>query len=311
MIQKIFVALLFVMALAACNNPSQPANDDSGTVSKPLIICTTGMIADGVQQLVGDRAEVVALMGPGVDPHLYKATQGDLTRLRKADAIIYNGLHLEGKMQDILEKLAREKRVYAVTSEIPRELLIQDPDNQGNFDPHIWFDVALWAQAFKGVHHFLTLSFPAMATDLQQNADFLQTTLQNLHQTQKRVLEKIPAEKRILVTAHDAFQYFGRAYDVQVESLQGISTASEYGLRDIARIVDLITEKQLPAVFIESSISPRSLNAVVEGCAKNGHSVRIGGELYSDAMGVPGSGAESFKGTVLHNLNTITAALLQ
>lgn len=306
MIQKLLLAILALMCMTSCN-PSQPTTENT----KPLIVCTTGMIADCVQQLVGDAADVVALMGPGVDPHLYKATQGDLSRLRQANAIVYNGLHLEGKMQSILEKLSKEKPVYAVTSGLRKEKLLEDAENPGNFDPHIWFDLQLWGEAFQGVSTFLMATFPTRANEIEANHGFFQKSMEALDHTNKSVLAQIPEEKRILVTAHDAFRYFGRAYNVRVESLQGISTASEYGLRDITRIVNLITEKKIPVVFIESSISPRSLQAVVEGCQKNGHQVQIGGSLYSDALGEKNAAAATFKGTVLHNLNTIASGLLQ
>jgi manganese/zinc/iron transport system substrate-binding protein len=276
---------------------------------KPLVVCTTGMLADGVRQLLGPNYEVVALMGPGIDPHLYKATQGDLGRLRRAQAVVYNGLYLEGKMGDILEKLALTKPVYAIGSGIAASRLLVDPDNPSVPDPHIWFDLEIWKQGMDGVAAFLSQTFPNHQNEILNNARELHGQLTELHREVYETLHTLPEERRILVTAHDAFQYFGRAYGLEVESLQGISTASEYGLQDITRIVQLIVQQQVPAVFIESSVSPRAIRAVVEGSTKLGHPVQVGGELYSDALGPAGSGAETFEGTVRHNVKTILEGL--
>jgi manganese/zinc/iron transport system substrate-binding protein len=297
-------SILLILALFVFSACSGPAVSE-----KPLVVCTTGMIADGVQQLLGDKAEVVALMGPGVDPHLYKATQGDLGRLRKATGIVYNGLYLEGKMEEILEKLGRQKPVYAVGTSIPIEALLMDPDNPTVPDPHIWFDLALWEIGMQGVASFLISVFPDWSEDIKSNAALLSADLLTLDRQVKADVNDIPESRRILITAHDAFQYFGRAYGIEVESLQGISTASEYGLQDITRIVNLIVERRIPAVFIESSVSPRAINAVVSGCGKLGHEVQIGGALYSDALGAADSEAASFSGAVLHNIKTIVAGL--
>jgi manganese/zinc/iron transport system substrate-binding protein len=294
--------LFFIgLFLISCSPPE--ASD------KPLVVCTTGMLADGVQQLLGPTYEVVALMGPGIDPHLYKATQGDLGRLRRAQAVVYNGLYLEGKMEDILEKLALTKPVYAIGSGIPADRLLVDPDNPSIPDPHIWFDLEIWKQGMDGVATFLGQTFPHHQNEIQKNAQQLHGQLSELHREVYEALHTIPKERRILVTAHDAFQYFGRAYGLEVESLQGISTASEYGLQDITRIVQLIVQQQIPAVFIESSVSPRAIRAVVEGSTQLGHPVQVGGELYSDALGPVGSGAETFEGTVRHNIKTILEGL--
>lgn len=275
--------------------------------SRPYIVATTGMIADAVRAIVGDSADVVALMGPGVDPHLFKATQGDLEHLKRADIIFYNGLHLEGKMGDVLEKLARNKPVVAVSKRIP-ESLLHSVDN-GIHDPHIWFDVKLWQQAVLQIADTLrSLDLPRRNV-YQRNATAYLAQLDSLHTWVYKEIASIPEQHRVLVTAHDAFGYFGSAYHIKVEGLQGISTMSEYGPRDITRIVDEIVGKKIKAVFVESSVPRRSIEAVVAGCRERGHNVTIGGELYSDALGAAGTPEGTYTGMVRANVQTITTAL--
>ena len=279
----------------------------STETGKPVIVCTTGMIGDAVTAFVGDDAEVVTLMGPGIDPHLYKPTQGDLKKLRQAKIIVYNGLFLEGKMQEILERLDG-KVVIAVSDFIPENRILQDPENGNAPDPHIWFDLTVWHIALSGTAERIQQVFSETPAITERARTYLKA-LATLHSEVRQQLQQIPEQQRILITAHDAFQYFGKAYQLEVESLQGISTASEYGLQDITNLVNRIVNDQIPAIFLESSIAPRSLEAVVEGCKKKGHNVRIGGELYSDALGPKGSPAESFFGTVQHNVTTLVAGL--
>lgn len=307
----VLAGLILAVGLAACG----PDEGDGAPDEKKAglqIVCTTGMIRDLAENVAGDRATVRGLMGPGVDPHYYKATQGDLGLLTRADLILYNGLFLEGKMQDIFGKMARtrgEAAVVAVSRAVPPEALRQPPEFEGHHDPHIWFDVALWQQTIPAVQAALTAADPQGADYFRRNAERYRLRLQALDAWVREQIETIPRESRMLVTAHDAFGYFGQAYGLEVLGLQGISTVAEYGVSDVRHLVDLIVERGIKAIFVESSVPQRSINAVREGCLARDHQVIIGGTLYSDAMGEPGSGADTYVGMVQSNVNTIAAAL--
>ncbi|GKT11784.1 MAG: manganese/zinc/iron transport system substrate-binding protein [Thiomicrorhabdus sp.] len=270
------------------------------------VMTTTGMIADLTQNIGGEHIKATALMGSGVDPHLYKATQGDLRRLTRSDIILYNGLHLEGKMQDIFKKMARKMAVFPISSQIPKEHLIQ---HNIHADPHIWFDVALWQQAGQRVLAILKEQDPQHQDDYEQNAKHYFAQLESLHQWIISEIQTIPESRRILITAHDAFGYFGRAYDIKVMGLQGVSTASEFGLQDIKHLKDIIVKNQVRAVFVESSVSPRFIQALVKGVEAEGTPLSIGGELYSDAMGKSNSPTGNYIGMVKFNVRTIVDAL--
>jgi manganese/zinc/iron transport system substrate-binding protein len=270
---------------------------------------TTGMVADLAAAIGGDRVVVEALMGPGVDPHLYKATQGDLEKLSGAEVIVYNGLHLEGKMGEIFERMGRTRPVVAVADGLPRELLRTPPEFDGNFDPHVWFDVALWSRCADGLVEVLSRFDPAGAGVYAANRDALQLRLAALDAWCRAEIATIPKERRVLVTAHDAFGYFGRAYDIEVLGLQGISTVAEFGLQDLTTLVDTLVGRRIPAVFVESSVPRKSIEALVEGCRQRGHPVRIGGELFSDAMGAAGTPEGNYEGMVRANVTTIVEAL--
>lgn len=304
--QILFIILpgLTLLLSVSCT-PSDNSQEDG----KMRIVCTTGMIGDAVAIIADDYAEVVTLMGPGVDPHLYKATQGDLRELTQASAIFYNGLHLEGKMGEVLEKLARQKPVLPVADGIDSSRLVNSTNFADAFDPHIWFDVELWADAVAFVGKELQNLDPEHAADYQARTETYLARLDSLHQTVSNRISTIPQNQRVLITAHDAFTYFGLAYDIEVRGLQGISTVSEYGLRDISELVDFITTRKIQAVFVESSVPTRSLEAVVEGCNKRGHAIEIGGTLYSDAMGAAGTLEGTYLGMVDHNVETIVEAL--
>jgi manganese/zinc/iron transport system substrate-binding protein len=267
------------------------------------------MVADLVQEIGGDSLRVTALMGPGVDPHLYKATQGDLVRLREADVVFYNGLHLEGKMGEVFEKLSAIKQVVAIGASLEPSRLLQDPVYTENFDPHIWFDVSLWAATIDGVVEALEAADPESSAYFRSNADRYREELAELHQWVRSRINLLPPEKRILVTAHDAFNYFGRAYAMDVRGLQGISTLSEFGLKDRVDLVNFLVEKEIKAVFVETSVSEKNINSIVEGCQQRGHEIQIGGSLFSDAMGDPGTPEGTYPGMVRANVNTIVEAL--
>jgi manganese/zinc/iron transport system substrate-binding protein len=270
------------------------------------IVTTTGMLADGVKLLVGDQAEVISLMGTGVDPHLYKATAHDLSLLQHADLILYNGLHLEGKMSEIMEKLKRRKQVIAIADGLPKDKLRHTGPK--TYDPHIWFDVALWKQGWFYVTRELN-KYPPLKTSIEKKRSTFFRDLDSLDQWTMHQLQTIPEASRVLITAHDAFGYFGRAYHIDVLGLQGISTVSDFGLKDISELVDQISRRKVKAVFIETSVSPKAIEAVVEGCKARGHDIRIGGSLYSDAMGKEGTTEGTYIGMVKANVNKIVHAL--
>jgi manganese/zinc/iron transport system substrate-binding protein len=298
--------ILFLAAsiFSACTAQQDEANNEG-----IYVVTTTGMIEDAVKNIGGDYVRVDALMGPGIDPHLYKATQGDLEKLREADLILYNGLRLEGKMGDILEDLKRIKDVVAVAENIPEEELLTIPSYNNNFDPHIWFDVSLWKTAVTNVGEALMDEDNANANIYRQNLEEYLQQLDTLHDYVKEQISTIPKQQRVLITAHDAFGYFGRAYDIEVRGLQGISTLSEPGVRDIKELVDYIIEKEIKAVFVETSVSERAIKAVVEGARQRGFDLKIGGNLFSDAMGQRGTPKGTYIGMVKANVETIVEAL--
>ena len=279
---------------------------------KLYIVTTTQMIADAVRNIAGDKAEVVNLMGPGVDPHYYKATQGDLKKLTDADIIFYNGLHLEGKMQDVFEKFAKKKTVVAVTKDIPREELIISSD-QGEeiiYDPHVWHSVSLWSMIESPILETVSKELPDHRDLFESNSNrYFGGFLEKRHIYVTKNISTIPKVQRLLITSHDAFNYYGKTYDIEVQGLQGISTVSEIGIKDITEMVDLIIKRKVKAVFVESSVNERNLKAVIEGCKKKGWDVKIGGTLFSDAMGADDTPEGTYIGMIEHNTNAIVNAL--
>jgi manganese/zinc/iron transport system substrate-binding protein len=274
------------------------------------VVTTIGMITDIVQIVGGERVKVTGLMGPGVDPHLYKASERDVIRLIEADVIFYNGLHLEAKLGDVLEKLSKRRRVVAVTDTIPRDLLLKPEQFEGNYDPHVWFDVSLWQYAVMHVRDTLIQIDPSHAAGYMARAAAYLAELDQLDAYVKEQAARVPQERRVLITAHDAFNYFGRAYGFEVRGLQGISTVAEAGAGDLRALADFIVERQIPAIFVESSVSPRTIEALQAAVRDRGFSVTIGGQLYSDAMGDPGTPEGTYVGMVRHNIDTIVSALL-
>lgn len=277
---------------------------------KIQVTCTIAQVADMVKNIGGDAVEVTTLMGEGVDPHLYKASQGDIAILSNADIIFYNGLMLEGRMGDIFVKMARMgKPTIAVAEGVEQSRLKEPPEFDGHYDPHIWMDPSLWAETVPFVARELVKIKPEQEALFQKNADVYVETLMKLHEENKTLLASIPKEQRVLITAHDAFGYFGEVYDVDVMGLQGISTASEFGLQDLQNLIDVIVERKVKAVFVETSVPARSIEALVEGCKAKGHTIIIGGELYSDAMGAPGTNEGTYIGMLKHNVDTIVNSL--
>ncbi len=304
--------LLGVVVMQACNqNPSKNSNEKAST-NTLHIIATTGMVADAIQNIVQDKAQVTALMGPGVDPHLYKATQGDLTKLTNADIVFYNGLHLEGKMQEIFEKMGRTKPVYALTDGLnTSELksLGEEATEKYVYDPHIWFNIELWSKTLKGITEQLSKVDTKNADFYKANYTSYEKSLQDLHQEVIQKINSLPLKQRTLITSHDAFGYMADAYGLEVKALQGINTADEFGLQDVKQLVDFIVEKKLKSIFVESSVPRKPIEAVVAGCIDKGHHITIGGELFSDAMGANGTAEGTYIGMVKHNVNTIVNAL--
>lgn len=273
------------------------------------ITTTTGMIADAIRNVGGSRVQVQSLMGPGVDPHLYKATPGDIRKLNDADIVFYNGLHLEGKMADILQKLNAKKPTVAVASQLPKDELLAKAGAAGFADPHIWFDVEKWSRAVEEARDQLSTFDAAGKAEYEKNAAKYLNELKKLDAYATEQIATIPEAQRVLVTAHDAFGYFGKAYAIDVQGLQGISTASEASLKDVQRIVKLLVDRKIKAVFVESSVPRRNIEAVVQGARARGHNVVIGGQLFSDAMGAEGTPQGTYVGMVRHNVDTIVKAL--
>jgi len=271
------------------------------------VVATTGMVADLARVVGGERVHVDALMGPGIDPHLYQAAPSDLKKLRAASLVLYNGKGLEGKMADVFVKLASKIKVVAVTEQIDDDALIRADD--GHWDPHVWFDVALWSRCAVVVGDALAEVDPNNASEYRKSAQKYASRLKDeLDPWVRSELSKIPEERRVLVTSHDAFRYLGRAYGMEVRGVQGISTASLAGVKDVEQIVEMIIERKVKAIFVESSVAPKTIEAVQERVRKAGHEVSIGGELFSDAMGDEPP-ADTYVGMVEHNVKTLVEAL--
>jgi manganese/zinc/iron transport system substrate-binding protein len=310
MLKYIFIGL-FTFVLLQCTSQESQQDMRRSDLSKRniKIVTTTGMVADAVRNVGGDRVDVIALMGPGVDPHLYKASEGDVTRMQNADIIFYNGLHLEGKMTEIFERMTARKPTVAIAEKIEEESLLAPPEFAGNYDPHIWFDVNLWMKAMP----LITQTLIQLDTLHQQKyLDNLEIYLAELRKLQEYVLlraSEVPDGKKVLITAHDAFNYFGQAYGFEVRGLQGISTASEAGTADVQNLAEFIVAKKIPAIFVESSVPPRSIEALQAAVRSRNFEVKIGGYLYSDAMGDEGTAQDNYLGMVRHNIDTIVDAL--
>lgn len=279
------------------------------TSERPVVVVTTGILGDAIQHIVQDSVRVVSLMGPGVDPHLYKASLGDLRKLMNSDLVLYQGLHLEGKMGEVLKKLGRTHPVFGLADRLPENAILY-PESGGDFpDPHIWFDVHLWKSVVKQADRVLQDQFPEMASFFSKNTLVYLEELDSLDVWVGKQLEQIPQDRRILITSHDAFRYFGKAYGIQVKGLQGISTQAEFGLKDISDMVKLITDNGIGAVFVENSVSSKSLEAVIEGVRSKGRKVHIGATLYTDALGESGTNEGTYIGMVQYNVRSIVKGL--
>lgn len=296
------LAIGFLMA--ACDS-----NESKDGEHKFRVVTTTGMLGDAVKNIAGDSVDVVALMGPGVDPHLYKATQGDLAELNDADLILYNGLFLEGKMGEVFSRLQRVKPVVAAGEVLDSTQLLSGDAIGKTVDPHVWFDVKLWSEVVLHIGDIMAEYDPRLADYYRANAKAYQKQLLELDAQVAEQINTIPVSQRVLITAHDAFGYFGNRYGIEVKGLQGISTLSEFGVRDISDLVKFITDRKIKAVFVETSVSKKSIEAVVTGCRERGHEVVIGGSLFSDAMGPADSPEGTYPGMVRSNVETIVSSL--
>lgn len=303
---------MFVVSAALGLLPAASALCSDHAVSasqRPRVIVTTSLIADAVSALAGDRVALTTLMGAGVDPHSYKPTYGDLRSLNQGDLILFHGLHLEGKMSKVLASLSRNRRSVAVSSVFSPSELIAVSANGGEFDPHVWFDVRLWERVVAGIAVTLAHTFPTLEPELSQRAAAYRAELAELDRWVRAQIALIPAEQRVLITAHDAFGYFGRAYGIEVRALQGISTLSEFGLNDLSRLAQFIVQRKIKAVFVESSVPDRFVRALREGVQARGQPILDGGSLFSDALDRPGSVAATYAGMVRYNVAEIVAAL--
>lgn len=311
MIRLLFVTLVAGL-LVGCGSDPESTQTKSSTFQGeyPIqAIATVGMVADVVRNVGGEHVDVEQLMGSGVDPHLYKTTRDDVQKIMKADMVFYCGLLLEGKMTDTLIKVARSKPVIAVTEQLDETKLLEPEGFEGHYDPHVWMDVEAWSQTVDVVAEQLSEFDPAHADAYKANAESYKQKLQELDEYGKQSLGSIPAESRVLITSHDAFNYFGRAYNLEVLGVQGISTESEAGLQQINQLVDLIVERKISAVFVESSVPRKNIEALIEGASQKDHTVTIGGELYSDAMGQQGTYEGTYLGMLDHNITKVTRAL--
>lgn len=273
------------------------------------VVATTGMIADVVRQIGGDAVTVKALMGPGVDPHSYRQTRSDIVSMTRADVTLWHGLYLEAQMEEFFHNLARQRQVFAVAEALPKDILLSNADYEDRFDPHVWMAPDLFIGVVTEIGRVLGVVRPEMAQVFAANALAYVDRLRALDEYARATLGQVPPEQRVLLTAHDAFGYFGRAYGFEVIGIQGISTESEAGLNRISALVDTIVTRGLSAVFVETSVSDRNMRALVEGAEARGHQVRIGGELFSDAMGQDGTYEGTYIGMIDHNVTTIARAL--
>jgi manganese/zinc/iron transport system substrate-binding protein len=273
------------------------------------IVCSTSIIRDCVQEIVGDSIEVKSLMGPGIDPHSYNPRPSDISLLNNATVVIYNGLHLEGKMAQLFEELGKRKTVLSVASGISKNELIITDTKSGTTDPHIWFDTKIWLDGMAKIVEDLSKAYPRYRKRFETNFKIFRAKVEKQQQTLKQELKIIPEEQRVLITSHDAFHYFSRCFNVKVRALQGISTTQEPGVQDVVNLVNYIVDHKVKALFVEHSVSPKAIRTVIESCQRKGHRVRIGGTLYSDALGDMDSPGGTYLLMLDHNVNNLIKGL--
>lgn len=309
---RVLLALILVFSVAVLGGCGSSDSVEGGSHdgAKPVVVATTTFLADLARVLVGDQLEVVSLMGVGIDPHQYQASAGDVDKLTGADIVLYHGLHLEGKMTDIFAGLIRQnKQVISVEAALSPDDLLADEDNPDAYDPHVWFDVALWKKTAQYVAAGFSTVPGIDAGKIAANLSAYELLLDDLDAYIVQRLSELRPEQRVLITAHDAFRYFGNAYGVEVRALQGISTEAEAGIKDVTALADFITERDIRAVFIESSVPHKSIESLRDAVLSRGGKVQLGGELYSDSLGDKESGHDSYIETVKANIDTIVDAL--
>lgn len=300
---KKLLVILIAISITGCKNTSEKS-------SKLKVVTTTTMITDLVKNIGGDHIELEGLMGAGVDPHLYRASEGDVAKLYNADVIFYNGLHLEGKLVEVFEKMGeQDKKAIALGEFLNKNELIHSENFASNFDPHVWFNIQFFKQFGKKVTEVLSKADPKNASDYKKNNTLYQEKLDALEKDVKATIASLPAEKRILITAHDAFNYFGKEYGFKVVGLQGISTVTEAGVKDVQRLSSFIIENKVKAIFIESSVPRSTIEALQAAVLSTNHEVAIGGTLYSDALGNAGSAEGTYIGMFKYNVKTMVDAL--
>lgn len=301
------IGLLF--SAVACGGTTAAGTGGEADDGRVNVVTTTGMVGDVVANVGGEHVIVTSLMGAGTDPHLYVASASDVDRLQAADVIFYNGLFLEAQMEDILEQIAENKPSVPIAGRLDEGRLLPSVNYADEFDPHIWFDVSLWAETTDVVRDTLKEIDPENAADYDANAAAYRAELEELHHYVLEQAARVPEQQRVLVTAHDAFNYFGRAYGFDVQGLQGISTQAEASTADVQELARFIAENEIPAIFVESSVPVRNIEAVQAAVANLGFDVEIGGQLFSDAMGDAGTPEGTYIGMVRHNIDTIVGAL--
>ena len=296
--------MLLAVLLVGCKNTEENKN------GKLQVVTTTTMITDLVKNIGGDHIQLKGLMGAGVDPHLYKASEGDVSKLYNADIIFYNGLHLEGKLVEVFEKMeSPTKTQVALGEHLDKSGLIGSDYFASNYDPHVWFSIPYFKEFAQQVTATLAAKDPKNAESYKENERNYLEQLTVLEQEIGTIIETLPVEKRILVTAHDAFNYFGKTYGFEVVGLQGLSTATEAGVKDVQRLTDFIIEKEIKAIFVESSVPKRTIEALQKAVQAKGFEVKIGGSLYSDALGDTGTVEGTYIGMFRYNVNTIVNQL--
>jgi manganese/zinc/iron transport system substrate-binding protein len=306
-LHKIILAVILTVGFTACKqNASEEAEEK---VLGKTILTTTSLLRDMVENLVDEDFKVVSLMGAGVDPHLYKPTRKDVQMLRDADVIIFNGVHLEGRMGEIKDQLARENIVITASNGLPANKLINNTNFEDGQDPHFWFDISMWVDASSHVAGELKKLYPEKAEIIDSNFIRFAYDLRILHRESMEAIQEIPENRREIITSHDALSYFARLYGFRVRSLQGSSTSAEFGVKDVKEMVDYIVDNDIPSIFPENIVSNQALDALIKGCEKRGYKVRLADELYSDALGDAADGADTFIGMYRANVKTIVKAL--
>lgn len=298
------LTLLVLAPLAACEN--EPDDD------RLAVVATTNIVGDLVRTIGGDEIALTVLMGPGVDPHLYRASEGDAARMSQADIVFYNGLHLEGRMTELFEQMGgRGVRTVALAETLPDSLLQASADYPGNRDPHVWLDASLWMRAADVVAEALADANPAHADRYAERTAAYREELQQTHRYVLERAQEVPEERRVLITSHDAFGYFGAAYGFDVRGLQGISTAAEAGTRDVQQMAEFIVTREIPVLFAESSVPRRGMEAVRRAAQDQGFPATFGGTLYGDALGDRDTSVGTYTGMMRHNIDTIVDGLLR